>query len=287
MTKDDALNSSPVTQPHRDLEDVLSEIDSILNESSGDVELTTVEEIVFTEDVPHVIPPSSDSSFKRVLVAEVENPDNLSLEAAEAATVTPQELFEGEVGPTDVDTVEEDPDFDSFIDSLEKEPRVFDEEETSSDADSVDAEELISVLGGESTDLFEDVEDLTSIQMKTQWRVILPRNDEGRVLKGRAAREHPGVLEFVFEEDAEGSVERSILLTPKVAEAMYEALGKITQSYQDKPRRTVKEVRSSYWTKVKAWHKRHKVLAVANFIFLGVFGITLLFSLIRGAGVLL
>lgn len=118
---------------------------------------------------------------------------------------------------------------------------------------------------------------------RTQWRVVRSYDDEGIPLRGKAAREDPGVMEFVFESEDGTSIVRSVLMSPRVATEMHTSLGKLVESYQDKPRPTVKSVGVSTWTRIKDWHKHHKVLAGANFIFLAVLGVSLLFTLIQGA----
>lgn len=98
------------------------------------------------------------------------------------------------------------------------------------------------------------------------WGIEVSRDEEGKTLKGKEAREDPASL-VIYGADGENIA--SILLTPAVQAQMQKALTKVGKMYEDpvKP----KEAASDTLEKVVNWHKEHKVMGAVSALFIVAF----------------
>lgn len=133
-------------------------------------------------------------------------------------------------------------------------------ESEDSAADSSDAVEDSAV---EETEVnFFDVEEWGILG----WRVEPSRDEDGKLLKGEAARANPGSL--VLEND-DGEIMHSILLTPQVRQDLNAALVQLGKIYADPvaPSKTVKDRFNSF----VQWHLEHKILGSISAFFILAF----------------
>lgn len=98
------------------------------------------------------------------------------------------------------------------------------------------------------------------------WGIEVARDEEGKTLKGKEARDDPANL-VIYGPD--GDTIASVLLTPTVQAQMQQALIKVGKMYEDpaKPKEAVGETLE----KIVTWHKEHKIMGAVSALFITAF----------------
>lgn len=109
-----------------------------------------------------------------------------------------------------------------------------------------------------------------------EWEFTHARDEEGKRLRGKEARDNPATLDFMFGENIEPL---RIILTPEVLIKLKKGVDSVHFTYRDPraPKKTWNDRRNS----IVSWAKRHKVMATIGGIFIAGWALILLNSAIK------